>query len=98
MVSIIGWILASALKARVSSESMDVPDGQPATSLGPPMRRNGEASMGSGDAPTTTILPPDESPPSAALIALELVTVERMTLAPPSDLRSAATSPLVLSI
>ena len=63
----------------------------------PPISRNGETSIGSGEAPTTIILPSTASPPSTALIAGELVTVDRITRAPPSFFSSAATSWVVLS-
>src|SRR5207249_10215391 len=58
------------LKASVSSESIDVPDGHPAIERRAPMSRSGGTSFGSAAAPSTTSLPTTARPPRTALIAL----------------------------
>ena len=57
----------------MSSESIEVPDGQPWIDRSPLISRSGETSIGSAEAPTTTSSPSTPSPPSAAVIALALV-------------------------
>ncbi len=63
---------------------MDRPEGQPAIDRRPPMSSPAGTWRGSAGAPTTIIVPPIARPPSAAVIALPLVAVARMTVAPPS--------------
>src|SRR5207302_687843 len=53
MSSIIGRMLARALKSIVTSESIDVPEGHPRIKRPPEIRRSGETSIASGDAPIT---------------------------------------------
>ena len=75
----------SALKRIVSSESAEVPDGQPATERRAPISWNGVTSIGSGEAPTTSSLPSMPSPSISGAHGLGAsVTVARITFAPPS--------------
>ena len=82
----------------MSSESAEVPDGQPLTPRRCPMMWNGLTSIGSGEAPTTSSVPSTPSPSISGVIALPLVTVARITLAPPSAVSAAAASSVSLSM
>src|SRR4030095_5169651 len=70
------------LKASVSCASIDVPEYQPTTGLRPEMSSNGDTASDSGAARTTDV-PRTPNPPRTALIASPLVTVARITPAPP---------------
>ena len=83
-VSIIGRTPVSALKRRVSSESIAVPEAWPSITLSPPISIAAGTGRGSIDAPTIISLPSGRSPPNTAAIASELVTVERIRSTPPS--------------
>ena len=87
-----------ALKARVSSESCEVPEAWPATDVLAADQRAGGTGIGSIEAPRTTRRPPGARPPTVAAIASAFVTVARTTSAPPSVCSSAATSRGVLSM
>ena len=76
------------LKARVSCESIDVPEYQPLTERLPMSSGRGDTCIDSA-APTISSVPLTARPPCTAPIASPLVAVARMTLAPPS-LRSSA--------
>ena len=88
-----------ALNLSVSSESMPVPEGQPATVRRPRSSGNGLMTMGpSSGAPTTMNLPAGARPSMTHSRALALVRVERMMLAPPSFCSSLAGSCVVVSM
>ena len=80
------------LKAIVSWESIDRPEGQPEIERRPPMSASAETSSGTSAAPSTISVPSTPRPPMVAVIALPLVTVARMTRAPPSRVSSSAGS------
>ena len=63
-----------------------------------PMSRKGGASIGSPLAPTTSSLPSMPKPGIAELMVFASVTVDKITLAPPSLVNSSAAFCLVLSI
>ena len=80
-----------ALKARVSCESMDVPEYQPLIERSPKSKITGDTCMDSA-APISISVPLTANPPWTALMAAPEVTVEMMTLAPPSFCNSTAGS------
>src|SRR6185369_15516445 len=80
----------STLKARVSCESIEVPEYHPFTDLDPVISTRGETCSDSA-APTTSKTPFALKPPCTELIASPLVAVARTTRAPPSFLSSSAT-------
>jgi len=79
------------LKLRVSCESIEVPEYEPVTERHPKNSRDG-ATCSESVAPTTSSVPLTARPPWTASMAPPLVTVDKMTLAPPSLLSSAAGS------
>ena len=74
---------ASTLNASVSCESIAVPEYQPLTDRRPEINTSGETCNDCA-APMTTSVPLRPRPPCTALMASPLVTVARMTFAPPS--------------
>ena len=62
------------------------------------MMWNGVTSIGSGEAPTTISVPSTPSPSISGVMALPLVTVARITLAPPSAVSALAASSASLSM
>ena len=80
------------LNASVSSESIEVPEYQPATDSFPEINGGTGTSRGSGGAPMTISFPFAPSPPIVEVIALLSVTVARITFAPPIFVSSDATS------
>ncbi len=98
-VSIIGLTPVSELNLSVSSESMPVPEGQPATVRRPISSGNAFTDRGpSSVAPTTINLPAGASPSSAHSSALALVSVYKITFAPPNFFSSSAGFCEVLSM
>src|SRR5258706_3110501 len=85
-------------KRRVSCESVGIPPAQPLMPFLPKSNWLGDTSIGSIDAPTTSIVPFTPRPPINADIAFPLGAVARITLAPPSFCSSAAGSVAALSI
>ena len=63
-----------------------------------PMSRKGGTDIGSPLAPTTSSLPSMPKPGIAELMVFASVTVDKITLAPPSLVNSSAAFCLVLSI
>jgi len=91
MISVIGRTPVSALKARVSCESIEVPEYQPLIDRRP--RSSARASIViDSTAPITINVPLTARPPCTEFIASALVTVAKMVLAPPSFCRAAAGS------
>ena len=78
------------VKESVSCESIELLEGQPRIERRPMSMRPPLTSSGSSAAPTTINFPLRLRPPRTTLIALPLVTVARMTLAPPHLISSAA--------
>src|SRR5262245_37744220 len=87
-----------ALKASVSSASMDTPEYQPATLRLPAIIGNAGTASGVGGAPRMRSFPSTPSPPIMALIAPASVTVASTTRAPPSSASALAGSSAVLSM
>ena len=87
-----------ALKASVSSESMELPEGQPAMDWRSPIIGSVFTCRGSNDAPKMTSFELRPSPPRVSEIALLLVAVATTTLAPPSFCNCSETLPAWLSM
>jgi hypothetical protein len=88
----------STLNLSVSSESLEVPEACPWIVLEVGIKAAAGTGIGSEDAPTTISLPRGRRPPNTAPMALEAVTVARITWAPPSCDNACAGSTAVESM
>lgn len=87
-----------ALKLSVSSESMDVPAGQPTTDSFVVRSWTPLTGIGSGETPRTMSLPLGARPPITEAMAELLFAVAKMALAPPRAWRACAGSSVALSM